>query len=137
MIKERITFTDYNGVERTEDFYFNLTEAETMEMAALKDGGMVEYCQRIIDSTNPTDLIAIFKDLILKSYGEKSLDGRRFVKSKEISDAFSQTEAYSKLFMKLAADATAAAAFVNGIIPNKKTNPEAPAILPTATQITQ
>ena len=137
MLKERITFTDYNGVERTEDFYFNLTEAETMEMATLKDGGMVEYCQRIIDSTNPTDLITIFKDLILKSYGEKSLDGRRFVKSKEISDAFSQTEAYSKLFMKLATDATAAAAFVNGVIPNKKSNPEAPAILPTATQITQ
>ena len=137
MLKERITFTDYNGVERTEDFYFNLTESETMEMEMLKDGGMAEYCQRIIDSTNVPDLITIFKDLILKSYGEKSQDGRRFVKSKEISDAFSQTEAYSKLFMKLATDATAAAAFVNGIIPNKKSNPEAPAILPTATQITQ
>lgn len=137
MLKERITFTDYNGVERTEDFYFNLTEAETMEMEMLQTGGMAAYCQRIIDSTNPSELIVIFKELILKAYGEKSLDGRRLVKSKEISDAFSQTEAYSKLFMRLATDSTAAAAFFNGIIPNKKSNPEAPVTLPTATQITQ
>ena len=137
MLKERITYEDYNGNERTEDFYFNLTEAETMEMEMLKTGGMAEYIQKIIDAQNVPEVITIFKELILKAYGEKSPDGRRFMKSKEISEAFSQTAAYSKLFMKLATDATAAAAFINGIIPNKKANPEAPATFPTATQVTQ
>ena len=137
MLKERINYQDYNGVERSEDFYFNLTEAETMEMEMLQTGGMAEYIQRIIDAQNVPEVITIFKELILKAYGEKSLDGRRFVKSKELSEAFSQTEAYSKLFMKLSTDSNAAAAFINGIIPNKKANPEVPATFPTATQVTQ
>ena len=62
-------------------------------------------------------LIDLFKDLILRSYGEKSADGRRFIKSKELSTAFSQTEAYSELFMELVTDAEKAAEFVNGITP--------------------
>lgn len=137
MLKERINYQDYNGVERSEDFYFNLTEAETMEMEMLQTGGMAEYIQRIIDAKDVPAIITIFKELILKAYGEKSPDGKRFIKSKELTEAFSQTEAYSKLFMKLSTDSDAAAKFVNGIIPNKKANPEVPATFPTATQVTQ
>lgn len=117
MLKKTITYTDYNGTERTEDFYFNLTKAEIMEMELSTSGGLAESIQRIIDAKDAPAIIAIFKDLVLKAYGEKSPDGKRFIKSDEIATAFSQTEAYSNLFMELATDADAAAKFVNGVVP--------------------
>ena len=117
MLKKTITYTDYNQVERTEDFYFNLTKAEIMEMEMSTSGGMAEMIQRIIAAQDNPAIIKIFKELVLKAYGEKSPDGKRFIKSDEISTAFAQTEAYSNLFMELATDADAAAKFVNGIIP--------------------
>lgn len=117
MLKKTITYTDYNQVERTEDFYFNLTKAEVMEMEMGTSGGMAEMIQRIIAAQDSPAIIKIFKELVLKAYGEKSPDGKRFIKSDEISTAFAQTEAYSNLFMELATDADAAAKFVNGIIP--------------------
>ena len=117
MLKKTITYVDYNGTERTEDFYFNLSKAEIMEMEMGTTGGLAEMITKIVAAQDAPAIIKIFKDLILKSYGEKSADGKRFIKSDEISTAFTQTEAYSELFMELATDAEAAAAFVNGIIP--------------------
>lgn len=117
MIKETITFEDYNGVTRTEDFHFNLTKAEVMEMEMSQHGGMAEMIQRIVAEQNAPAIIKIFKDLVLKAYGKKSDDGRRFIKNEQLREEFSQTEAYSQLFMKLATDADAAAKFVNGIMP--------------------
>lgn len=131
MLKKTITYTDYNGVSRTEDFYFNLTKAEIMEMELGTAGGLAGMIQRLIDSQDAPSIIKIFKDLVLKAYGEKSPDGKRFMKSEEISKAFSQTEAYSILFMELATDADAASKFVNGIIPsdiNPAPNPNHPAL---------
>lgn len=123
MLKETITYIDYNGVERTEDFYFNLTKAEALEMELSASGGMSEMINRIIAAKDTPTIIKIFKDLVLKCYGQKSLDGKRFIKTKELSDEFSQTEAYSQLFMKLATDAEAASRFVNGIIPSDMEKP--------------
>lgn len=117
MLKKTITYTDYNGVERTEDFYFNLTKAEIMEMEMTTVGGMAEAITQIINAKDIPAIINVFKDIVLKSYGEKSPDGKRFIKSDEITTAFAQTEAYSQLFMELATDADAAAEFVNGITP--------------------
>lgn len=117
MIKQTINYTDYNGVERTEDHYFNLSEAELLEMEMSITGGLTEMINRIVAAQDAPSLIKIFKELVLKAYGEKSADGKRFIKSEELSTAFSQTEAYSKLFMKLATDADEAAKFVNGIMP--------------------
>lgn len=117
MLKKTITYVDYNGTQRTEDFYFNLSQAEIMEMEMSTVGGFVEMINRIVEAQDTPSLIKIFKDLILKTYGEKSLDGKRFIKSDEIREAFSQTEAYSQLFMELATNAAAAAEFVNGVIP--------------------
>ena len=117
MLNKTIKYTDYNGVERTEDFWFNLSKAEIMEMELSTTGGLAELIQKIVKEQDAPAIIKIFKDLILKAYGEKSPDGKRFIKSDEIALAFSQTEAYSNLFMELATDADAAAKFVNGIIP--------------------
>lgn len=117
MLKETITYTDYNDVERKEDFYFNLTKAELMEMEIGTTGGYAKMLQKIIDAKDTASLIKIFKELVLKSYGQKSDDGKRFIKTDELSEEFKQTEAYSELFMKLATDADAAIKFVNGIIP--------------------
>ena len=117
MLKKTITYNDYNGVERSEDFYFNLNKAEITEMELGTTGGLSEMIRKIITAQDTPSIIKVFKDLILRSYGEKSDDGKRFVKSKELSEAFSQTEAYSILFMELAGDDNAAAAFINGIIP--------------------
>lgn len=128
MLKKTITYTDYNGVERKEDFYFNLTKAEITEMQLSTVGGLSEMISKVVDSKDLPTIIKIFKELILKAYGEKSEDGRRFIKSDEISASFSQTEAYSQLFMELATDADAAAKFVNGIVPVDVSAPTTPAI---------
>ena len=128
MLKKTITYTDYNGITRTEDFYFNLTKAEIMEMQLSTNGGLDVMIKKIIDSQDAPSIIKIFKDLILKAYGEKSDDGKRFVKSKEISEGFAQTEAYSQLFMELATDTDAASKFVNGIVPTVDNNANHPAI---------
>ena len=117
MIKKTIEYVDYNGENRKEEFYFNLSKAEVMEMEMSKNGGLSEYIQRIVKSSDNAAIIALFKEIICKAYGEKSLDGKRFIKNKELTDAFVQTEAYSELFMELATNADEAAAFVNGIIP--------------------
>lgn len=118
MITKTITYTDYNGTERTEKFHFNLNKAEIMEMEMSETGGLAEKIQKIVDSQDSKEIFKLFKDIILKAYGEKSDDGKRFIKDEKLSNAFSQTEAYSILFMELATDADAAANFVNGIIPS-------------------
>ena len=117
MLKKTFTYTDYNGVERTEDHYFNLSKAELMEMELSTTGGLAEMINKIVAAQDAPSIVKMFKELVLKAYGQKSDDGRRFIKSKELSDSFAQTEAYSQLFMELATDADAAAAFVNGIVP--------------------
>ena len=117
MLKKTIKYTDYNGVEREEDFYFNLSKAEIAEMELEIPGGMTAMLQRITAAKDTPSLVKIFKDLILRSYGEKSADGKRFIKSAELNESFSQTEAYSELFMELATNADSASAFINGIIP--------------------
>lgn len=121
MLKKPITYTDYNGVERTEDFYFNLTKAELMEMEMATHGGLAEMIENIVKAQDAPAIIKIFKELILKAYGEKTPDGKRIRKVDDhgipLSIAFSETEAYSQLFMELATDADKAAEFVNGIVP--------------------
>lgn len=124
MIAKTIKYTDFNGVEREEKFFFNLSEAELTEMELSTKGGLQEMINKIIESQDNPSIVKLFKDLILKSYGEKTLDGKRFRKIDEkgnpLSIAFSETEAYSKLFMELATDAEKAAEFVNGVINIKK-----------------
>ena len=123
MLKKTIKYTDYDGNEREEDFYFNLSKAEVTEMELSKEGGMSEYIKKISAAQNAPELIKLFKEIIIKSYGEKSLDGKRFIKNKELTEAFIQTEAYSELFIELASNADEAAKFINGIMPkNMKTN---------------
>lgn len=122
MLKKTMTFTDYNDNERTEDFYFNLSKAELSEMELSTTGGLGQMIQDIVAAQDTPRIISIFKDLILKSYGIKSADGRRFIKSKELSMEFAQTEAYSDLFMLLATDEAAATEFINGIVPQEKKN---------------
>ena len=119
MLKKIITYTDYNGVERTEPFYFNLSKAELMEMELGVTGGMTEMLNKIIAAKDAPSLMKTFKEMIMKAYGVKSDDGKRLIKSEELSTAFTQTEAYSVLFMELITDDKAAADFVNGIIPNE------------------
>ena len=117
MLTKTVKYTDYNGNERTETLNFHLTKAEIAEMELSMPGGMSATIQRIIEAQDTKELIAIFKDLLLKSYGVKSPDGRRFIKNDELREEFSQTEAYSEMFMELATDAKAASDFVNGIVP--------------------
>lgn len=125
MLKKSITYTDYNEITHTETYFFNLSKAECMEMEMSTSGGLTEMINKIIEAQDVPAIIKVFKDLILKAYGVKSPDGKRFIKSEELSTAFAQTEAYSVLFMELATNAEEAAAFVNGIMPSidKKSSP--------------
>lgn len=119
MLKKTITYTDYNDVERTEDFYFNLSKAEITDMELGTTGGLSEKLKKIVETKDQPQIIRMFKEIILASYGVKSDDGRRFIKSPELATEFSQTEAYSELYMELATDAQKAADFINGIVPKE------------------
>lgn len=117
MIKKTITYVDFNGNERTEDFYFNLTKAELMRMELGVKGGMVEMMNRMIAAQDAPAMMEVFDDLIHKSFGVKTPDGRGFVKREEDYEAFKSTEAYSELYVELISDAKACADFFNGVIP--------------------
>lgn len=136
MFKERITYVDYDGQTRTEDFRFNLTKTELMEMEFDTEGGLEKAISRMVDGLDTRRIGKLFKDIILKAYGEKSLDGKRFVKSEEISKAFSETEAYNQLYMKLLTDEKFANAFINGLVdgvqplPNNSAVPAPPINMP-------
>jgi len=119
MLKKTITYKDFDENDRTETFYFNLTEAEVTEMELSTKGGFAAMITKIIEEQDNEKIIQTFKEIISKSYGEKSSDGKYFVKNKVLCDAFMQTQAYSNLFMELASNPEAASAFVNGILPSK------------------
>lgn len=117
MIKKTITYTDYNGVDRTEDFYFNLTKAELLRMEMGVKGGMTEMMNRMIAAQDAPALIEVFEELIHKAYGVKTPDGKGFVKREEDYEAFKSTEAYSELFVELISSTEASSEFFNGVIP--------------------
>ena len=119
MLAKTVTYMDYNGVERKETFYFNLTEAELTEMQMSEYGGLTNMLQKIIDSQDSKAIMREFKKLILLAYGVKSDDGKRFIKNDQVREEFSQTEAFSEIYMELLTDSDAATAFVNGIVPAK------------------
>ena len=118
MLAKPITYTDYNGVERTETFYFNLSQAELIDMQlGGKDGLYSDKLQKMIDNHDAAAIVATIKEFVLKSYGEKTDDGKRFIKSPEISEAFMQTEAYSQLITELLSDDAKSSEFILGIMP--------------------
>ncbi len=134
MLKKTITYTDYNDQKRTEDFWFHLTKTELIELDASNEGGLETTIRKIIKETDTKRIVELVKALILKSYGEKSADGKRFIKSEDATTAFTQTEAYSQLFVDLISDASQMTAFFKGIIPQdlreqadklEKENPDA------------
>lgn len=118
MLKITKTFTDYDGNSRTEDFYFNLSKAELMKMEMGESGGLEKLLRKIIAEQDNVQIMKYFDEIISKAYGEKSADGRRFIKSPELTEAFKQTEAYSEIFMDLITDAGKAADFVNQVLPD-------------------
>lgn len=126
MLKKTITYTDFNGEQRTEDFYFNLSKAEIAEMELGTSGGMSEMLKRIVAVKDVKQIIEKFKEILMKAYGVKSPDGRRFIKSEELSKEFTETEAYSDLFMELATDGIVAAEFINAIIPKSPQDHKSP-----------
>ena len=117
MFKKTVTYEDYKGNTRTEDFYFNLNKAELVELELSTKGGLTVMMDRIIAAQDNATLFKIFKDLVSKSYGVLSDDGRKFIKNQEVLDDFMQTEAYSIIFSELATNEEAAAEFFNNVIP--------------------
>lgn len=118
MIKKTITYVDYEGVERTEDFHFHLNKAEIIKINMTTPGGMVAKLNQITKAKDTAQLYEVFEDLVHKSFGVKTPDGRGFTKDADTLKAFTETEAYSKLIVELVTDADKAAKFFNGIIPN-------------------
>ena len=117
MVKKTVTYRDFDGNLRTEDHFFNLTQAELTEVENSLNGGLSQLLGKILQENDQSKIIEYFKKIVLMSYGEKSLDGRLFVKNEKIRGEFASTMAYSEIFMELATDDEAAAAFVNGIMP--------------------
>lgn len=118
MLKKTITYEDFDGNKRTEDFYFNLTKAEIIKWLTTDgDYTLDKKLEKLSSENNNKELVKVFEELIVMSHGRKSLDGRRFEKSEEINKELFETEAYSQLFMEVVGDAKKAADFVNAIIP--------------------
>ena len=140
MLRKTIEYTDYNGVDRKETYHFNYSKAEITEMELSTAGGLSEMIKKVVEAQDGPTIMKLFKDLILGSYGITSPDGKQFIKSEELSKQFSQTEAYSNLFMELVTDADAASEFVNGIVPknaaeaakNAEKNADIPVLPPAA-----
>ena len=119
MLKRTIEFTDFDGNQRKEDFYFNLTKAEVIDwLTTSKNYTLDKVLERLGQEQDVKEILEIFKDVIQRSYGKKSLDGRRFMKDDETKREFMETEAYSILYTELATDASKAAEFINAIIPS-------------------
>lgn len=118
MIKKTITYLGCDGVERTEDFYFHLNQKELLDMEMSTSGGLAEKLEAISNAKDGNEVYKLFDDVIRKSYGKKSEDGKRFIKSEDIVNEFIQSEAYSNMFMEFMMDSTKAAEFMNGVIPN-------------------
>lgn len=118
MIKKTVTYTDYNGEERTETYRFNLNRVEVLDMQMTTIGGYTEKLQALIDAKNTTELYKLFKDLVLRSYGVVSEDGKRFIKTDKLREEFEQTEAYVTIYMELATNTDKAIEFINGITPD-------------------
>ncbi len=135
MLKKSITFEDYNGKSITEDFYFNLSKAELLEMELSEKGGLEQMIQQIIDTEDNKRIVEVFKDLILKAHGIRSGDGRPFIKTQAIRDEFEQTGAYSELFIELATNEKSASDFVSGIVPDMSDldKPDAGRVMDTVT----
>lgn len=117
MIKKTVTYKDLNGKERTETFYFHYFESEIMDMEMSEEGGLAERIQRIIDAKDQASLLKVIKKFVVDAYGVKSDDGRRFIKSQEVKDAFVECPAYSKIYMELLTNDELAAEFVNKVVP--------------------
>ncbi len=119
MIKKTIKYEDYNGNEREEEFYFNLSNAELTKMELGVEGGLSERLKKVLATKDTPQILKVFEEIINKAYGVKSDDGKRFIKSKELLEEFTQTEAYSQLFVELATNENAAQEFILGILPKK------------------
>jgi len=122
MYIKTVTYKDYNGEERTEDFHFNLNKAELYELELSTNGGYDQWIMRIANTQNMPEMIKLFKSLLLMSYGEKAIDGKGFIKKdpvtgRPLAEAFEQSAAYPVIFEELATNADAAAEFINKIIP--------------------
>lgn len=128
MLKKTVTYVDFDGNERTEDFFFNLTEQEIAEMELSTEGGLGNFINKAVAAKSQVELIDLFKKLILAAYGVKSADGRRFVKNDAVREDFMSTQAFSDIYMELVQDADKASEFFNGIVPKEKN--KAPVALP-------
>lgn len=117
MLKKTIKYTDYNGVEQEETLYFNLSRAELLDMEFETPGGLANHLKKIVDSEDAVTIYKTFKNLVVNSYGEKSADGKMFLKSEANTQAFTNSEAFSELLVTLCSDADEAIVFVNGILP--------------------
>lgn len=124
MLKKTITYKDYNDQERTEDFYFNLSRAEATELELSINGGLHEYLTRIAQSQDNKEIVKFFTEFIKKTYGVKSLDGKRFIKNDDVYEEFHQSEAYSEFFMELASSTEAMTEFVNGVLSGIDVGPQ-------------
>jgi hypothetical protein len=117
MLKHTIKYEDFNGEEQIDLFYFNISKSEFIEMEVDYPGGFQNTIKTIVDQKDVKGLVKEFKKLILFAYGQKSEDGKRFIKSEKLSEEFSQTAAFQTLFMQLATDETVASNFINGLVP--------------------
>lgn len=124
MLKKTVSYTDFNGVQHTEDFYFHLSKAELTNNELSEDS--ISALLRSMVGTpenpkNPEDIepaavINILEKILIMGYGIKSEDGMFFRRLKNPED-FKYHPAYDEIFMELMSDPDKYSAFIKGILP--------------------
>ena len=120
MLKKTISYVDFNGEPVNEDMYFNLNKIELMEMSVDPDFANLEDALSDINMS-----FRVAKEIVLRAYGKKSEDGKRFIKSDELRKEFEQSEAFSEFMFALATDENLANDFFGLLIPNIDVKPKA------------
>ena len=116
MYKITRKFEDYNGVEKEQDFWFNLSKADILKMELSEEGGMDKRLDKLVKTKDMKEAIRVFEGLLLMAYGVKTDDGR-FVKNDQVRAEFASSAAYSDIYFELATNPEAAQKFVEGVIP--------------------
>ena len=116
MLKKIVKYIDFNGNERSDTLYFNLTDVEVARLEVKFPGGLEKYINNFNAEERPDEILDLFETVLEMSYGIKSEDGRHFRKPPENTRDFMESAVYTKIFFELLSDADVAADFFKAVV---------------------
>lgn len=116
MVKKTIAYTDFNGVQRKDDFFFHMSLPEVTRLqASVSPETFDEHILRIAKEGKEGAILQLLEKIILGAYGVKSPDGKSFIKTQEETRNFEYSQAYAELFEQLLLQPEEMRVFAEGI----------------------